>query len=62
MATIILTKGVNKTKFIINKDRNRAEKQVTVEGMPDSTVTELTPLEANRQVTDLLRKGWKAVK
>lgn len=54
--TLILVKGNRETKFFIGA--NKAEKTVIVNGNANTTIQTLTPMEANREVNDLLRKGW----
>lgn len=55
--TTILEKGNVTVRFLITKER--AEKKVSVGGNTNTTTQEMKPLEANREVTDYLRKGFK---
>jgi hypothetical protein len=55
--TLILVNGKSEAKFLIHKET--AEKTVIVDGHANTTIQQMTPLEANREVNRLLRLGWR---
>jgi len=57
MKVFTLVKGQKTIRIRIGK--TEAEMKKSVGGNTDTTVTAMTPLEANRKVNDLLREGYE---
>ncbi len=53
---LILVNGKKEAKFLIQKET--AQKTVIVDGHANTTIEQMTPMEANREVNRLIRQGW----
>jgi hypothetical protein len=54
-----LKKGNTTIKYLVSADT--AQKTKIVGGNTSTTIEEMSPLEANREMGDLIRNGWTKV-